>query len=315
MVFEHENKKIVNINDIYRNNLLIYWRELEDILFNDEEITNLLTIKFKYLESDIAFIYFSVMFIDAYKILNYKFKSGNISINELEMFEFLKDIKQNDIELYSNYDSSAFKFISKYFKMYALENEFNKRTCFLNLEEEDNTLLKTINPYHSLDLKRYNSDIKTEQYLIIRENILNAQFNNIFISNDMLDTYLINSIIKFMKELYVKNYSNFHDNFKDMIKIVYGYYKYLVDHTKRDKKIEANITSKIENEDFDTLEQYAIDNYEFFKEIIASYLYYAEAKIDSYLNQNGEEIIFDNEDVKKYSKTLDKNIKIKLDIK
>lgn len=317
MIFEYKNKKLININDIYRNKIISYWTKYEDELFSDNEMIDALSYILQSFDYNIAINYFSVMFVDTYKLLNYKFKCGNISASELSMFQFLKEVTHEGIEVYMDYEGNTFRFICEYFKKFCDLNEFYKRICFLNTDAHSNVIMQLISPYHTLDLKKYASEIKTEQYLSISKNILNSAEDNIFINWDMIDDYLINSIVSFMKELYIMRPNNFETNFNDMIRVSYSYSKYLVDHTKRNinGSYEKEIVTTTENDSIIDIKQYAINNRKFLEKIIKLYLDYGSASITSgYLDEDEEVVPFDNNDVKKYSKNFSDKVKKRLGI-
>ena len=315
-MFLNDNGKIIlNINDVFRNNLLEFYKNFDDGLSNHLDFVKFLT---KFLEEssiDIKTSYLSLMYLDAYKILNYNFKESNLNINEINMFGYLKNVNNiKDLFYYFDIKDYAFEFICKWCKKFIQSNEFEKRTYFLDLEDKDNEKLKKINVFHELDLKKYNSKLNCNDLLNLNNKIIEQEFDNIYTSEILLEEYIVNSISSYMQKLVCKNKGQFDSLYREMLKVVYSYHKYIIDHGKFLEPNENLFVNIVESSSYKDLCSKAL-NRDYLKLLIEMFIYYETYEEEEYFDFRGNRKKNGIDEVLDYSKTFTKTIRNKLDIK
>lgn len=317
-IFEYEGQKIIDFNEIYRIKIKEYIDTLKESYYYEDRIEIELYKKIVKLKEENILnfnILTTLVFADAYKILNQLLKTNNITNEEIELFNLLKIIDSIDY-LANNIDHGTISLLLDYSLRYHKSNKLFKIECLYNLDEEDNKKISSINLPHTLELKRYKQYLKNEDLMKIKKELILKNNQTNIISDWNIEDNVLEMITSFIKNLYTLNPNNFYDLFRDIIKTNYKWNKYIIDHTDCDIKntIEYNIVKKIEEYDFELLARYAIRNYVFLKELIDNYFYYNEEKSEQY-SFDDELITFTESDVKKYTKNYSNNIKQKLDIK
>lgn len=317
-IFEYEGQKIIDFNEIYRIKIKEYIDTLKKNYYYEDRIEIELYKKIVELkkENTLSFnILTSLVFADAYKILNQLLKTNNITDEEIELFNLLKMVDSIDY-LTNDIDNGTISLLLEYSLRYFESNKLFKIECIYNLSEEDNKKISLINLSHNLELKRYKQDLKIEDLENIKEEIIVKNNQKNIISDYSIEDNILEMITSFIKNLYILNPNNFYNLFRDIIKTNYEWNKYIIDHTDYDitNTFEYNIVKKIEEYDFELLARYAIRNYTFLKELIDNYFYYNEEKIEQYSFKD-ELITFTESDIKKYTKNYSNNMKQKLDIK
>lgn len=317
-IFEYEGQKIIDFNEVYRIKIKEYIDALKENYYYEDRMNIELYKKIVELKKEniLSFnILASLVFADAYKILNQLLKANNITDEELELFNLLKTVDSIEY-LTSNIDNGTISLLLEYSLRYYESNKLFKIECIYNLSEEDNKNISSINLSHELELKRYKQDLKNEDLMNIKEEMIIKNNQKNIISDWNIEDNILEMITSFIRNLYILNPNNFYSLFRDIIKTNYEWNKYIIDHTDYDitNTFEYNIVKKIEEYDFELLARYAIRNYTFLKELIDNYFYYNEEKTEQY-SYKDELISFTESDIKKYTKNYSNNMKQKLDIK
>ena len=317
-IFEYEGQKIIDFNEVYRIKIKEYIDALKENYYYQDRIEIELYKKIVELKKENILnfnILTSLVFADAYKILNQLLKTNNITDEELELFNLLKTVDSIEY-LTSNIDNGTISLLLEYSLKYYESSQLFKIECLYNLDEEDNEKISSINLSHTLELKRYKQDLKCEDLMDIKKDMILKNNKKNRISDYNIEDNILEMITSFIKNLYILNPNNFYSLFRDIIKTNYEWNKYIIDHTDYDitNTFEYNIVKKIEEYDFELLARYAIRDYTFLKELIDNYFYYNEEKTEQY-SYKDELISFTESDIKKYTKNYSNNIKQKLDIK
>ena len=317
-IFEYEGKKIIDFNEVNRIKVKEYIDNLKNNYYYDDMVDIELYKKIVELKKENILnfnILASLVFADAYKILNQLLKENNITDEEIELFNYLKIVDSIEY-LTSNIDNGTISLLLKYSLRYHESNKLFKIECLYNLSEEDNKKISSINLPHNLELKRYKKDLKNEDLLNIRKEMIMENNQKNIISDWNIEDNVLEIITSFIKKLYILNPNNFYNLFRDIIKTNYEWNKYIIDHTDYDitNTFEYNIVNKIEEYDFELLARYSIRHYAFLKELVDNFFYYNEEKTEQY-SYKDELITFTESDIKKYTKNYSNNIKQKLYIK
>ncbi len=192
----------------YINNMAEYYEQ--EYLIDDEASFGLISINIREMienkNNKVMYIrglvLFSIIVSDAYKVLEYKFKSNTLSKSEVLLYDMLK--ANQDIEeifYFIKYDRRLFNYLVKSTYDFYNMNSLGKRLLIQNLGDNENEHLNKLCVTHEFDLATYKKPLTKDTIIKIYASYKKEyQFDLNTIS--YTDEEIIKMISSYIKKLY-----------------------------------------------------------------------------------------------------------------
>ena len=305
----------INSNDIFRNfimNSMILNNEYSELeVIDDDTCCHLCAEKIKQLaliDNDLFRAFYealiSVIYLDAYKVLNLKEKE--LSLNNLDelTLEAIKQLANLDDLIYAvDSDKYLLEDLVKYYLEFYRMNDFRKIISYKAISPACEDILRSEFIMFENDKKEYSDNLTLD----LIADIAKKQLKKLEIASDLNDAYeeILTKLIGFFSNINRDDTFLFIGMFKQLIKLDYKWIKYITDKKLRcEWLIEEELEERMylyEDYDIDELVTEAICNVDYYEQIIDSFL---SIKCD---NMGIDEKIINEDIVNNYYKKITKN--------
>ena len=301
-------------NEIFRNfimNNMIFDNTYEDAEIDDgtrcylcaEKIKKLALIENEFFESFYDAL-ISVIYLDAYKLLNLKEKELSLNYLEQSAFENVKDLMNlDDLRQAINDDKFLLEELLNFFLEYYRMNDFRKVIAYKSISEACLYTLESEYVMFENDIKEYDENITLDSIADISRKQMDL-IEDVANEDESYENVLI-KLSGFFSNLNRDDTFLFIGLFKQIIELDYKWIKYIADKNFRcewllEEDMEYRMSLYEEN-DLDELVTEAICDQDYFEQLLDSFL---SIKCD---NMGMDEKIINQDLVDKHYKKYIKN--------